>query len=450
MTTTEIKVTSIAQASRVGGHEMPNRWWFTPAVFILVPPAMSFIAWTILVGLRAHGPKGVESWEKLIGFSEPTPVTWPGVALVLFWYAAVVLVATLGWRLGCGRKPHAHAHVAPRTRSPSFERRYFLFLLTVSFLGVGYTYYKLGGPSAILGSLATQSGNDFTNSLPGSAGLQTLRFATILAAPVGIYLWRKKVIRWPFAAAGLALLLLSALISSRLSLLMAAFVYLVISLKSRGQSARTRMSGKRLFTIVAITLAGFGVLTALNYFRNANYYRDAGVSNPAMMNVYQMGAYLDVPAQVSLGVANAIMHGTWDKPGDPVDSLKAIRPTFLQFEKVSKDMTTKEAADYDFSASFESNFTTNSVFADTYADYGVWGWFYAICLYGLAGYLMARLVQSSTVIAAAGGVVAYTFSEVWRVQILNYGIVIFLIVLSVGCAFVSASLDFRRRQTFTA
>ena len=89
---------------------------------------------------------------------------------------------------------------------------------------------------------------------------------------------------------------------------------------------------------------------------------------------------------------------------------------------------------------FAGNFFTNSVFADTYSVYGTWGWLYTILAYGFAGYAFARIFRFSPVIAASAGVVAYCFLEVWRVQILIYGIVVFLLLLTAGSAFVTARL----------
>ena len=197
-------------------------------------------------------------------------------------------------------------------------------------------------------------------------------------------------------------------------------------------------------------LIGFTLLGALNFFRNANYYRQAGVTNPAAMNFFQMGAYLGVPAQVSIGVSDAIMRGDWEQRGDVTNSSNAIQPTFLQFDKVSKDDSWKGAEVYGYSATFEPSFFTNSVFADTYSSYGMWGWFYTILLYGFAGYLFAWIFRYSVVIAGTAGVVAYTLSEVWRIQIVSYGFVIFLLMLTAGSAWIAtrwaARADTRRQR----
>jgi hypothetical protein len=314
-------------------------------------------------------------------------------------------------------------------------------LLALGAIGVGYAFWKVGGPAAIVGSLSKQTANDFSNALSGFAGVQTLRYATILTAPIGVYLWRKKVIGWPYMVVALLLLIANALIASRLALLMACAIYLAVWVRSRERlRAMNRSPMRKWITLALIVISGFAVLTALNYVRNANYYRAAGVSNPVAMNLYQTGAYLAVPAQVSLGVSDAVVRGAWEKQSGAVTALGAVEPTFLQFNKVTKDDSWKQAATYGYSVSFAGNFFTNSVFADTYSVYGAWGWLYTILAYGFAGYAFARLFGLSPVIAASAGIVAYCFLEVWRVQILTYGIVIFLLLLTVGTAILVARL----------
>ena len=410
--------------------------WFRPAVFILAPVTASFLAWWGLVATRELGLGGTMS-EALNGFSTPANATGGGIALLVLWYGAIVMVSTVGFWLGTQRtRPLLGTE---RTNTSWFERRYFFILLAAGVVGVGYSFMRVGGIAAIVESLSEQTANDFSNALSGFAGPQTLRYATILAAPIGVHLWRKKVIGWPYMVAAVLLLVANAMIASRLALMMACAVYLAAWVRSR--EPRSPTSGSRARTLVAvalIVLTGFAVLTALNYFRNANYYREAGVSNPVAMNLYQSGAYLAVPAQVQVGVSTAIMSGAWENQGGAVSSLDAIQPTFLQFNKVAKDDSWKQASVYGYSVSFAGNFFTNSVFADIYSEYGSWGWLYTIAAYGFAGYAFARIFSFSPVIAASSGVVAYCFLEVWRVQILSYGIVVFLLLLTAGSALLAA------------
>lgn len=412
--------------------------WFSPGVLILAPVSMSFLAWLALVGRQQFG-RAQNMSEALNGFSAPAAASGRGIVLLLLWYCAIVLVSMVGFRLGTHRSRPAVGD--QRTNTAAFERRYFFLLLAAGAIGVGYSFFKVGGITAIVDSLSEQTANDFSNSLSGLAGPQTLRYATILAAPVGVYLWRKKVVGWPYMVFAVLLLMANSMIASRLALLMACAVYLAAWVRSRQpRHAGSRSRARSWIAVVVIALSGFAVLTALNYIRNANYYREAGVSNPVAMNMYQTGAYLAVPAQISLGVSDAVVRGAWENEGGAVASLGAIEPTFLQFNKVTKDASWKQASTYGYSVTFAGNFFTNSVFADTYSGYGTWGWLYTILAYGFAGYAFARIFSFSPVIAASAGVVAYCFLEVWRVQILTYGIVIFLLLLTAGSTFVAARL----------
>lgn len=432
--------TDEVDVAEVPGGDVPFQApaWFSPAGLILAPVTMSFLAWIALSSRQTFGQAQTTS-QALTGFSVPAHASGKGIALLVLWYCAIVLVSMVGFRLGADRSPVSAG--GGHTDAPWFERRYFFLLLAAGVTGVGYSFLKVGGYAAVVHSLSDQTANDFSNALSGFAGPQTLRYATILAAPLGVFLWRKRVIGWPYALVGVLSLMANAMISSRLALLMACAVYLTAWV--RGRQPRPAGSGSRTrtyVTIALIALSGFAVLTALNYVRNANYYRDAGVSNPVAMNLYQSGAYLAIPAQVSLGVSDSVARGAWELKGGAVTALEAVEPTFLQFTKVAKDDSFKQSSVYGYSVTFAGNFFTNSVFADTYSVFGTWGWFYTILAYGVAGYGFARIISFSTVVAASAGVVAYGFLEVWRVQILTYGIVIFLLLLTAASAVLVARI----------
>ncbi len=405
--------------------------------------ALSFFAWATLVSWCSFGECSGGSTLQLRGFLERSTISPPGVTVLLAWYLTVVFVTTLGWRVGSATKPSPD--LVARTWRPEFERRFFLLTFATAAAGVGYAYYTIVTSTSIIDALTSQTGNAFTNALSGRAGLETLRYATIIAAPVSIYLWRKKVIGLPFVIAAVGLLVLNSLIASRLALLMATTVYVAISSTAGLGKPRKQRQVPRIVVIGLIALIAFATLTTLNFVRNGNYYRAAGVTNPVAMNLYQAGSYLAVPAQVQLGVAHAAMAGNFQRMGSPVGSLAAIQPTFLVQNKVRKDDAQPENSEYGYSVSFASNFTTNSVFADVYSQLGLWGLVYCIFAYAGAGYLFARFMLYGPVVAGAGGVVAYCLLEVWRIQLLSQGIVIFLILLTLGCAFV-ASLAPRLRS----
>lgn len=405
----------------------PTPWWFNPAVFILVPVATSFTVWALVVisGVLPRFPPAIGT--KLMGFVTPAPVSVAGVVLLATFYGFLVWMAMLGWAVGGA----AADRVAARRPAPEIsERRYFYLVLAVAAVGVGFCYATVASRRSIIGALSSQTGNQLYDSLPQNAGVQTLRYACILAAPLGVYLWRKGAVGFPAMAVAVTLLCLNALLSSRLSLIMASTVYLTIWVRTRKPR---RPNGPRYGRVVLAALGiGFLMLTGLNYSRNANFYRDAGVTDPITMNLYQTSQYLTVPAQVSFGVADYVMSGKWHVPSEPLSSANAVLPTFLQKNKVRKADKRKFSADYGYSSSFSPQYFTNSAFADIYEDFGAWGWFYSFILYGIAGFAMARFMRGVPVVAATAGVFAYCFAEVWRIQIPNYGFVIFLAILTIG------------------
>ena len=174
----------------------------------------------------------------LRGFLQPAPFTIAGVTLLAVWYGMVVVLATIGWRLGLGTTPTRE--FVERTTSTNFERRYFFLILAVSTIGVAYAYYRITAATSIVDALTTQTGNAFTEALPDSAGIATLRYATILAAPISVYLWRKKVLDPGFVLWAVLLLVANSMVASRLSLLMAVVVYVVLQTAVPRKSVKAR------------------------------------------------------------------------------------------------------------------------------------------------------------------------------------------------------------------
>jgi hypothetical protein len=415
--------------------------WLAPAFLVLVPTALSFLTWAVLIGWCAAGQCPAGSWMELRGFLQPAAPSIPGVILLLAWYTLVVTAATIGWRVGLDSP--ASPDLVERTGLVAFERRFFLVVLVVAVAGVGVSYATIAGSTSIVGPLAGQTGNSFSEALPNTAGPTTLRYAAILAAPIGVYLWRKKVIGFAYAGLAVVLLLMNGLIASRMSLLMAVAVYVVIKVSQRVRSGAGRPRASRGTTrwwpVAVAVLVLFGLLTVMNLFRNGNYYREHGVSNPVTMNLYQMGSYLAVPAQVSLGVSDAIMDGRFDLPGDIVESYSAALPSFLLLPSEAPTKSEIAQSRYGYTVSFSENFTTNSEFADTYIRQGIWGLVYTLALFPFAGFLYARLLSYGPVVAGGGGLIAYCLCEVWRIQLLTQGIVVFLILLT-GFAAAAASV----------
>ncbi len=133
----------------------PMPRWFTPALFILGPVAMSFGAWAALAAWRNRefrsGP-----FEKLAGWPDPSPVEPKGIVLLLIWYAVMVAVATVGWRFGSAGGPPS-PKLMTMTATPQFEKRYFLLIAAIAIVGVGYTYVQIASATSILGALGSST-----------------------------------------------------------------------------------------------------------------------------------------------------------------------------------------------------------------------------------------------------------------------------------------------------
>lgn len=270
--------------------------------------------------------------------------------------------------------------------------------------------------------------NNLAHALPSSASLSTFRYATTVAAPIGVFLWQRKQSRLWLMIVNVSLLMVSVSLASRLSLIMAILIYAFLFVRSRGP---IRI---KFWVALVSAVVIFGGLTAFSYFRTANYYDARGVTNPVEMTTLQIAAYLGTPFQVSLGVADKIVAGKYTVPGGPVKSLVAVSPTFLKIAESQNKLTTQNQPRYGGDISVARNLTTNSAFADTYSRYGWWGLCYVILGLGVAAFLIGVFMRYRSVISVVAAVLLYGFADFWRIYLFNAGFMIFLVGIVVACA----------------
>lgn len=381
----------------------------TPGKLILLPVLLSCTFW-ILPGESLY----------LRGFGERAEVNLGGVLLLTAFYSTVVVLAGVFAALGRSAVPLENV---ARARAAPVERRFYLLISSCSLLGVVAAYYAAGSSVSIYVALTTSTGNTLSESLSDGSSLATLRYATAISAPVGIYLWRKGQASFVMAVANCILLILNALLTSRLSLVMAVVVYFFLLAQEMPQPR------PRHLTLGIFGIGIFAVFTVFNYVRNGNYYRLFGVEDPILMNIYQILTYVGAPSQVSLGVASSIANGQFDKTSTVESAIDAIVPTFWQDGKTSKSVAT-DLATYGYSVDIAPNLNTNSAFADTYAKYGWYGLaaiLIAICSASLLFGIFSRI---GGVYAAGAGVIGYGFAEFWRLFLFNQGILVFLVALT--------------------
>lgn len=362
--------------------------------------------------------------EDLRGF-ETRSEFGTGAFVLLGWYALCIAVIWLGVK--AGRRIPSFEKLDAFEKSPTLERSFYWFLSVLATVGVVYCFVVIATSVDVVAAIQARTFNVMAHAIPDTAGLSTLRYTTAIAAPVGVFLWQKKKAPLWLAIWNVVLLLAIVALASRLSLILAAVVYLVLLV---GTNKNFRLKVWVAVVGVAVAVAG---LTAFNYARNANYYEARDVSNPVSMNVLQIAAYVGTPFQVSLGVANSIADGSLEIAGEPIASLQAVAPTFIEFKKSYLGPQTGDSV-YGESVSVAKNLTTNSAFADTYVRYGWWGLAYTVLTLGVAAFAFGALSRYRSVIAVFSAVILYGFADYWRIFLFNQGILIYLLLATAAAA----------------
>jgi hypothetical protein len=394
-----------------------------PHTLLLAGAGLSFVAWVI--------PWGGAIPASLRGFSHREPWTVHGALFLLGWYAFFFLVAFAGFQLG-RRIP-----VLQRAERVPWQS-YYMFLSILAFAGTayGYAYIVAKSPHAVSEAFLHHQFNQLRFVLPYSAGIQTLRYAASLSGAIAIYelgLRRFRLVH----VVNVLLLLMSAALASRISLIIAAICVAGLAARHlRAVHIRARL-------IVAVLLLGlvtlFLALSVLNYSRNADSYLARGVKDPLVMNVIEMVRYLGIPFQAAVAVSNEVPK--W--PAAPAAAGPGVRvfllPTYAS--KSAPDSVDKGEFRYEKIVRIPPSQTTNSVLALAYGVFGVLSFAVLGFAVLIAGVIAGHTSRYRSYLFLASLVVAYCLAEWWRTWVLNQGIVQFLILALAFWGLVGASMD---------
>lgn len=389
---------------------------------IVGPVVISFIAWAV--------PGELNYVTR--GFAERSDLTAATIVFILCWYFLCVVAVTAGilivrailasprWssvgsRPGVRHDPHASCDFT----GSSSDRRILWWLLGIALVGLVYSYVTILSSGILLPALRGQQGNELFAQLPGGSSLATLRYAIIPAAAVALHLRAEGHVGWPTVALAMIGLLAQAALSNRLSLFACIICFIYLRLEPR-IAARGRPRRLLLFLVAGAAVAV--VLTWLNYLRNAPFYRSAGIDNPILMNIYQILTYLGAPAQAQVGATNGYLTGRLDIDlTDPMDRLTILTPTFFRSADKSAGITYEH---FDGTVDLAAYLNTNSVLADGLASIGLAGLLLAGLGLVFAGCLYAWFDSKSSVARVGAGLLLYCFAEMWRLYMLNTGLVI--------------------------
>lgn len=400
-----------------------------PYTLLLIGAGFSFLAWAIPWGPSA-----------LLEFTHKQSWTLDGSLFLVGWYGFFFLIALGGFKLGQLIPALRRAEVVP-------WQSYYVYLSLLSAIGTIYSYLYVfaKSPHIIVTALLHQQFNAVREILPEAAGVQTLRYAATLAAAIAVFELIRRRFHW-LHFVNIVLLLLTAAVAARICLIITTIT--VVALAARhfaGQRINLRRTtGALLLGAVALFL----VLAALNYSRNADYYRANGVSNPMLMNLDEMIHYLGTPFQASVAVSNHVRH--WPAiPSTTAAGVPAfLLPTYLS-SSPPQSVVRAETRYRTLVPSIPLSQSTNSVLAAAYGVFGALAFpvlgFVALVAAAVAGH--ASRYRSYAFLA--GPVIAYCFAEWWRVYAFNAGIVQFLVLSLAFWAVIGPDADRWSRGSWT-
>ncbi len=364
-------------------------WCMRPQGMVILTVIMSFAAWLF---------PGFQTFRK--GFIARESLASTGALMVALWYAGIIGASILGYRLGRSvRTPHENLDRIIGLESSSV---YVTLTLAGAFGFSCLMLYLLSqvGFSGIKLFLMQGQGNQLKDVLyeSYSVGPLSLRYIVILSGGVAIFRMISGISRSWIDVFNLMLLLLTALVSSRLSLIVALFVKV------------------NLAKLAAIFGAIFLLLAIYNAARNINYYQARGNDNFLVAGFSEILAYTGAPFQGALTT------------GDYFDEISG-----------GKDVATYSG--------IEIELTTNSAFAELTEDIGGWSFPVAILTSFLAAWLMGILTwHLHNYFALVYFILLYCFSEYWRIFMFYRGIVITLMVFALGVPYALAMLP-RKEST---
>lgn len=373
-------------------------WILKPHLMVLPPVVLSFVAWSLPLGA------GVRR-----GFTTREDLTWAAILALAAWYATIVTAAFAGFQVGQAVRPFRSIECVD-------DRDFYRWFTILALVGTLYAYWLAVHTDfhLILDAVRLHTFNDLRKTVPYSSGPATLRYASMVSGAIAIHrlVWLRQVTA--VHVLNVAVLLASAALASRLSLVLAA----VLALALAARSGRRRLTRRSVIVLLAVV---FLALTAMNYTRNADFYSTRyHVRNPIVMNLYESLAYLGAPMQGSIGVVN---HDSEFPPrlfDDVVTSMVSnALPTYVH---ASGGAAAAGASEYRDVVDVDPALSTNSAFAAMYPPMGLAAFGFIAVASFLAAVLAGHASAYRNAFYLVAAIVAYTFAELWRIFLMNFGV----------------------------
>ncbi|MCU1756084.1 hypothetical protein [Pseudomonas helleri] len=360
-------------------------WQFRPHNIILITYSVVFIFWAF---------PSFDYFRK--GFDQPLSLFSVGglgliSALLSAWCMAYVFY-NIGKILSCSKnRPTLLINEALSNRT------YFLFILLsgIGLLAVFYSLVKSGGMYFILESVQSGQANQLKKALyeDYSVGVLSLRYASVMCGALLISRRMSGIKNTLLDLSALTLVLLTALLSSRLTVSASLFggFYLYIHFKKE-----IKISSIRL--LISATLI-FLLFSALNWSRNYGFYEKMGLG-------FISGGFSEILAYLGTPFQGAI----------------------FAISNLGSDYSTSEMFN---ATTIETSLTTNSAFLELTSDNS---WLGLIELYllisasSLAIGFCERYKGGKFICCSVP--LIYAFAELWRLSLFEKGLTITIIAIS--------------------
>ena len=367
-----------------------------PYGIVVITVTLSFFAWLTL------GFGGIEDeyevTQKLFSV---------GGLLALAWYSLIILFSWLFFQLG----KLSQKLVGPfdlRTSLDDFTA--YCYVSIVGFIGFVYVaqfmIFSLGINIMLLAVVSGEA-NTLHKTLyeDYSIGLFSLRYVVILSGGVAIYRLISKISRSVLDFGNILMLLLLAVIASRLSIVFALLIGFGLWAVN---NPRIKI---RIGRSIILLLTVFIILSLYNYSRNIGFYIARGNDNLITAGVVEMFRYLASPFQGSLAAGN-------------------------YFEQI---MANPNSA-YLYTG-IDPSLTTNSALLGLVAANGYM--FFPIMMLSIivSSFVMGMIYHhKDKYLILVYFVFLYCFAEIWRVYIFSAGIITTLLLLSLTAPLVSRAI----------
>lgn len=370
---------------------------FTPHAVIFLTALLSFTAWLLPdFGILRKG------------FSERFSIFSIGFFTAGLWYLLAIVTAFVGYHF-------TRVKLSPDTfdKYASFQKKNpYLLLSLFAIIGCFASY------SVILSSVGLRTVYYYLTSGQAnqlkyilyedySAGLLSLRYLSIQSCAMAVFRRYKLGLKSRLDFINVFLLLSIVIISSRLSLIMAIFLCLVLFIS---HSSKIKLKPLKVISAGAFL---FIVLSILSYTRNKGFYESKGYGFWSA-GISEIVTYLGTPFQGAVAVGN------------------------------SPHLITKSPEDWTQYAAIEPSLSTNSAFLQLFQSFEWYAFlvmFLTVAVFSfMAGFLKK---QRNNYIYLSVLSILYAFAEFWRLYWFGTGIMItlvaFPIIITVLSVFLSRS-----------